>query len=280
MKIIITGGSGRLGKDLHRTFGVKHEVLAPSHTEFDITNPSQVIGYVDFHQPDILIHSAAMADADVCQLNPAQAYLVNTLATQNLAIACRKRQTTMVFISTDYVFDGLKGNPYTEFDATNPINIYGQSKLAAEQILKETLERYFIIRTAWLFGIYGNNFLTGVIHAADMGTQIRAAFDQKGSPTSTLDLSMALLHLVDTPFYGVYNVVNRGGLTWYEYARLILSISGKQAHVEPIRKEERGPSPRPANTTLEPMCLDLRGIFRMPDITEAIEVCISELKQK
>lgn len=278
MKVVITGGSGRLGKDLCRVFEKEHMVLTPSRAELEITSFEQVSQYFDAVRPDLLIHSAAMSDVDVCQLDPIKAFWVNTLATQNLALGCRSHHTALAFISTDYVFDGSKGSPYTEFDHPNPINIYGQTKLAAEKFVENYLEKYYIIRTAWLFGEYGPNFLMGVLEAARTGKPLRVAFDQTGSPTSTWDLSEALLKLVATPFYGIYNIVNRGGLTWYEYARLILSIAGTDACIEPIRKEQRGPAPRPASTVLNPVCLDLRGIYNMPEISDAIGRCIHALR--
>lgn len=278
MKVVITGGSGRLGKDLCRRFEKEHTVLSPSRTELEITSFEQVSQYFDAVRPDLLIHSAAISDADICQLDPSKAFWANTLATQNLVLACRSHHTTLAFISTDYVFDGSKGSPYTEFDQPNPINIYGQTKLAAEKFVANYLEKYFIIRTAWLFGEYGPNFLLGVLECARTGKSLSAAFDQTGSPTSTWDLSEALLKLVATPFYGIYNIVNRGGITWYEYARLILSIAETDAYIEPIRKEQRGPAPRPACTVLNPICLDLRGIYNMPEISDAIGQCIHALR--
>ncbi len=279
MKVVITGGSGRLGKDLFNVFERDHTVSAPSRKELEITSFEQVNQYFDAVQPEILIHSAAMADADVCQLDPAKAFWVNTMATQNLALACQKHRTTMVFISTDYVFDGTSGTPYTEFDLPNPINVYGKTKLAAEKFIEQSVEKNFIIRTAWLFGAYAPNFLSSVLDAARTGQPMRAAFDQSGSPTSTIDLSEAILELVNTPFYGIYNIVNRGGLTWYEYARLILTIARTDAMIEPIRKEQRGPAPRPGNTILNPLSLDLRGIYNMPEISDAISRCVYSLRK-
>jgi len=277
VKVIITGGSGRLGKDLQILFSQAYEVLAPAHGELDITDFKQVNAYCEVHKPDLIVHSAAEADADACQLDPSMAYLMNTLATQNLVSACVSVNAAMAFVSTDYVFDGLKGSPYTEFDPPHPINVYGQSKLSAENYIRESLQKYYIIRTAWLFGVHGNNFLTGVVKAAETGSTVKAAIDQIGSPTNTVDLSNALLRLIDTSYYGIYNIVNRGILNWYEYAQLILKRAGKQARIEPILKEERGPAPRPSNTSLINMCLDLREIYDMPEIKEAIDACLSEL---
>lgn len=270
MKILITGISGMLGIDLYQTLREEYEVTgldrrdfpcspSPSVNKIDITDLEAVKELFYWLTPHFVIHAAAYTDVDGCEKDADKAYKVNALGTRNIALACQKLDIPLLYISTDFVFRGDKETPYDEFDEPHPVNIYGKSKLAGENYLKSFLSRYFIVRSSWLYGQWGKNFVTTVLKLAREKSVLKVVDDQVGSPTYTKDLSQQIKRLVATELYGTYHITNSGRCSWYEFAQEILKLAGiKGVKVTPITSEELArPAPRPKFSVLENYCLRL-----------------------
>jgi len=270
MKILITGISGMLGIDLYQTLREEYEVTgldrrdfpcspSPSVNKIDITDLEAVKELFYWLTPHFVIHAAAYTDVDGCEKDADKAYKVNALGTRNIALACQKLDIPLLYISTDFVFRGDKETPYDEFDVPAPMNIYGKSKLAGENYLKSFLSRYFIVRSSWLYGQWGKNFVTTVLKLAREKSVLKVVDDQVGSPTYTKDLSQQIKRLVATELYGIYHITNSGRCSWYEFAQEILKLAGiKGVKVTPITSEELArPAPRPKFSVLENYCLRL-----------------------
>jgi len=220
MKIIILGANGMLGHDL---VGVlKNFAIYPFGKELDITKKSELSKKIKKINPDFLINAAAYTDVDGCESNFNVACDVNAEGVKNIAIACKKIKCNIIHISTDYVFDGKKEG-YKEDDKPNPINAYGKSKLLGENYLKLIKPRHYIVRTSWLYGKHGKNFVNTILNLVKNNTEIEIVNDQKGSPTYTKDLSEGLKSIVEKkPHYGIYNLTNTGICTWFEFAKKII----------------------------------------------------------
>lgn len=264
MKILITGAAGMLGADLRKAFDA-HEListdLAGDVRRLDITDTEQVVSTLDECRPDLVIHAAAYTDVDGCERDPDRAFRVNALGTWNVATACRLTDAAVVYISTDFVFDGEKGEPYTEYDPVNPISHYGASKLAGEQHVRALCPKHYVVRTAWLYGEHGKNFPISILNAAKSGKELKVVADQIGSPTFTADLAAAVRDIVQSPLYGTYHVTNKGSCSWYEFAKRILSLSGmNDIEVKPIKSDEwPTPTRRPKFSVLRHYALELQG---------------------
>jgi dTDP-4-dehydrorhamnose reductase len=187
----------------------------------------------------VVIHAAAMTDVDGCERDPDAAYRINGLGTQNVALACQRCGAAMVCVSTNEVFDGTKGEPYREFDQPNPINAYGRSKLAGELITQALLNRFYVVRTAWLYARGGSNFVTKIIRAADERGELRVVADEISSPTYAPDLAEAIAKLIRTDHYGIYHFTNEGICSRYDFAIKILKLSGRgHIPVHPITSDQ------------------------------------------
>ncbi len=285
MKVLITGISGMLGVDLYQTLKEKHEVVGFDLKEFpstsflsplvqrgDITRIDEVKRAFDELSPDLVVHAAAYTDVDGCERDPDKAYKVNALGTQNVCLASQEPNIPIIYISTDFVFDGNKDSPYLEFDQPHPINIYGRSKLAGEEYVKTLLNKYFVVRTSWLYGHYGRNFVKNMLQLASQKKELKVVNDQVGSPTYTRDLSRKIKELILTKLYGVYHITNSGRCSWYEFAREILQLAGiKGAQLKPITSEELDrPASRPRFSVLENYCLRLALGNSVRDWQEAL----------
>lgn len=272
MKIVVSGAKGQLGSDLVKVLSSSHKIY-PYDLDLDITDYTHLTEVITSLQPEIVIHTAANTDVDGCELEPDTAYKVNALGTQNVALACQKCAATMVYISTDFVFDGKKKKPYTEFDTPNPLNIYGKSKLAGENYLVTLLRNYFIVRTAWLYGRQGRNFVKTTLELANKQDELKVVNDQVGSPTYSYDLAQMIAKLIDTGWFGTYHVTNSGSCSWYEFARKVLELGGRRnVKVTPIASEELNrPAPRPAYSVLDNYMLRLRGFAPMRPYEEALK---------
>ena len=227
MRIVITGGRGQLGRELARALNPDHDVLSVDLPECDISRRSE-IDCVASYMPEIVIHCAAMTDVDGCARDPQAAYRANALGTHNVAIACQRANATMLYISTNEVFDGTKDSPYLEWDAPCAINPYGASKLAGEQSVLMLLDHFYIVRIAWLFSIGRNNFITKVIAAAKENGALAYVDDEIGNPTFAPDLARALAELIETNHYGIYHIVGEGPASRYDWAAKILQLAGMQ----------------------------------------------------
>jgi len=207
MRIVVTGSRGQLGSELHQALGTDHEVISLDRPVDDVTS-LRIIAAVEECQPDVVIHCAAMTNVDGCTRDPTAAYLVNALGTRNVALGCQRAGAEMAYISTNEVFDGTKLS-YLEFDEPNPINTYGKSKLAGERFVLSLLNRFYIIRTSWLFG-RGNNFVRKIISLADAQGELKVVTDEVSSPTYARDLACAIGRLLKQHVYGVYHRFSAG----------------------------------------------------------------------
>ena len=252
MKILITGSSGMLGHDLIEILKDNHELILTSSKTLDITDNNRVIEFICENKPDIVINSAAYTNVDGCEENQETAYSINGDGVRNLAIGCSKIDCPLVHISTDYVFNGENTRPWVEDDEIGPISVYGKSKLKGEEAILEILDKFFIIRTAWLYGINGSNFPKTMLELAKNHSEITVVYDEVGTPTYTPDLAKAISQLIETDYYGIYHITNSGSCSWCEFARYIFEIAGKDVKVIPVTASEFArPAPRPHYSVLE-----------------------------
>jgi dTDP-4-dehydrorhamnose reductase len=252
MRILITGYRGMLGSDLTKVLKKKkHDLILTDVEELDITNLDQVRLTLSNKNPDVIINVAAYTDVDGCETNRELAYNVNAIGPRNLAIASNEIDAKLLHISTDYVFQGDQSEPYTENDQTSPSNYYGETKLQAELFIKKDHNKFFIIRTAWLYGINGNNFVKKMLELSKNNDKISVVNDQHGSPTFTQDLALAISELIETDKYGVYHVTNSDVCTWFEFAKNIFELAGIKVDVEPVTTEKYPtPAKRPKYSVL------------------------------
>lgn len=250
MKILIPGAKGMLGTKLVSTLD-GHDVIGLDVKELDITDKNAVCKAIALYKPDTVINSAAFTRVDECESKVDHAFAVNAEGPKNLASACRESGIKLVHISTDYVFDGTGSRPYREVDKTNPLSIYGKSKLAGEENIKALLDNHIIIRTQWLYGENGPNFVETILRIAKEKDELRVVNDQKGAPTYTKDLALAIRALIESDRKGTYHAANRGSCTWYEFTIMILKLKGLNRRVVPITTEEFArPARRPAYSVL------------------------------
>jgi len=219
---------------------------------------------------------------DGCELEPDNAYRVNALGSRNVAVAAAKIGAKLVYISTDYVFDGAARRPYTEFDDTNPISVYGKSKLAGERYVAGLSNKYFIVRTSWPYGEHGHNFVKTMLRLAKEKNELTVVDDQVGSPTYTKDLARFIADLVHTELYGTYHAANTGSCSWYRFARTIFEMAGlDHVKVRPISTSELNrPAPRPAYSVLDHYCIRLEGLPDLRPWEEALEEYLQGEKLK
>jgi dTDP-4-dehydrorhamnose reductase len=239
MRILVMGHKGMLGSDLMDVLARDHEVSGVDIAEFDITSAPDCLRVVGEFNPEVIVNAAAYTDVDGCETNREACLAVNAEGVRNIANACKDSGAKIVHYSTDYVFDGTKGEPYLEDDPCRPINTYGASKRKGEELLIETAENHVLIRTAWLYGRQGKNFVKAILAKARDEGMLRVVDDQVGSPTFSFDLAQATKLLVERDCRGIYHVTNRGVCSWFQFAQRILEyaqVSG--VTVEPIKSHE------------------------------------------
>ncbi len=275
MKVLITGAAGQLGSDLTLLLQrepERYQVFPLTHSELDITKQEQVEKTLQAIRPDIVIHSAAYTNVDRAEIEPDRAYEVNAIATCHLAIAVERIQSKLLYLSTDYVFDGKKNTPYHELDAPNPLNIYGQSKLAGEKFVQSISTRYFIVRTSWLYGEHGPNFVKTMLTLIKERQELVVVNDQIGSPTYTVDLARFLQILMETDNYGIFHATNSGQCSWYKFAKAIFEGSGVNISINPCKTTEfPRPAPRPAFSVLEHRAIRLHALPDLRPWREALK---------
>ena len=225
-----------LGSSLLERLKKKYSIKGITIEDADITDFDAVVKVIRKIRPDIVIHTAGYTKVDDCESNINLAYRVNGIGTRNVAVACQRIDASMVYISTDYVFGGTKDSPYIEFDAVSPLSVYGKTKLAGEEFVRQILNRFYIIRTSWLYGAGGVNFVDTIINkvntvGAEGNVPLKVVDDQTGSPTYTKDLADKIGEIIDRERYGIYHVTNSGSCSWFEFAKKIIDIS----HIGPIR---------------------------------------------
>lgn len=264
-KVLITGANGQLGKELVELFTEKgFEVYGFGRDKMDITNQIQVQEIISTLKPDIVLHSAAHTKVDLAESEPEQAFLINAYGTRNVAVAAEEVGAKLVYVSTDYVFDGTNNEPYDEFSPTSPLGVYGKSKLAGEQFVRDLHSKFFIVRTSWVYGKHGNNFVKTMLKLGEEKKELSVVADQVGCPTYTLDLAKSILEIVATEKYGIYHISNSGSCSWYEFAKIIFKEAGMNVKVNPCTTADfPRPAARPAYSVFKHMALQLNN-FKTP----------------
>jgi dTDP-4-dehydrorhamnose reductase len=272
MRILVTGHTGLLGSELVPVLQADHEVTGCSLPEWDITDIGSARRAVAGAKAELVVHAAAWTAVDECEKQPDLAFRVNALGTRNMALAAREAGAKIAYISTDYVFDGTRGEPYVEFDETNPLGVYGRSKWAGEQYVRYLCRDFFIIRSAWLFGAGGACFPDTILRLIREKGRVEVVTDQIGNPTYAVDLARAVAHIATSDLFGTYHAVNSGPASWFDFARSIAATFGHPADVILPTTSERffRPAPRPANSSLRNFVLEETFGYRMRPWTEAL----------
>lgn len=282
-RVLITGCDGQLGLELQVILKYKYEIIASNRAAFDITNFNETIEFIKKHRPEIIINCAAFTEVDLCETQEATAYQSNAKGPQNLAMAASQIGAVLVHISTDYVFDGNgnidnNGNiiPYIESDTPNPKSAYGRTKLAGEKLVIENCNKYFIIRTAWLYG-KGKNFVRTMINLSKTNTEVKVVVDQVGSPTSTEELSNMIEKLIETENYGIYHGTCEGYCSWYDLTCEIYRLLDIKTKVIPVTTDEfPRPAKRPKYSVLENKKLNELEIYKFKEWQEALEIYLEK----
>ena len=271
-KVLITGCNGQLGRALNTLLEDSPvEIINTDVAELNICNLEHVRAKMNETMPDTVINCAAHTAVDKCETDEENARRINALGAENLALAAKEINAQMVQVSTDYVFSGETGVPYTEEDTPCPQSVYGSTKLEGEQAVASILERYYIVRTAWLYGD-GNNFVKTMLRLAESRDEITVVNDQFGSPTSALELARMILHIVDSGKYGIYHGTCEGIASWYEFACKIFALAKKDVKVIPVTTAEypAAVAKRPAYSVLENKKLNSQGSYRMKPWEDAL----------
>ena len=280
-KILVFGAGGQLGRDLCDHLAGTWDVTGLTRQDCDITIPSAVMAAVEGYRPDIVINAAAWTDVDGCEEDGERAFAVNGAACGHLARACRTVGARLIGYSTDYVFDGTKGQPYVESDTPNPLNVYGRSKLAGEEAMLREHDDCLVLRISWLYGAHGKNFVKTMLRLAvkqeeartssDAVEPLRVVNDQVGSPTSTAAVVAQTEAVLRAELRGVVHAASHGHCSWYDFAVAVLSGLGRGVDIEPCSTEEfPRPAKRPAWSVLENERLRKAGLDRMPPWQEAL----------
>jgi len=282
LKFMVTGVNGQLGHDvMMKLKSLKFDVVAPIRDEFNLTDKNQVKNYIAKENPDVIIHCAAYTAVDKAEDEKDLCYSVNVEGTRAIAEAAREINAKVVYISTDYVFDGLGIESHSEEKETSPVNYYGYTKEQGEKIIKELIDKHFVVRTSWVYGLNGNNFVSTMIKLAESRKEINVVSDQIGAPTYTKDLAEFIVKLVQTDSYGTYHGVNEGYCSWYEFAKSIFAKTGIEMNVNPISTEDYPTkAKRPLNSRLSKENTTKAVLDRMPHWEDALTRFIEELKSQ
>lgn len=283
-KIIVTGCNGQLGRAINKKYqdSTEFECVNTDVGELDITNVEAVDKFVSEVKPFAIINCAAHTNVNGCETDVDNAYKINAIGPRNLSIAATRYHARLMHISTDYVFDGTASTPYTEFDGPNPKAVYGKTKLAGEQFVKEFAKEYFIVRTAWLYGD-GKNFVKTMLHLSEQHDRVTVVGDQFGSPTSADELAGAIVHLLPTDNFGLFHGTCEGITNWADFTREIYRLTGKDTIVETVTTEQYDKNakgiiaPRPAYSVLENYMLGLTTNYKFADWEKAIAEYIKDL---
>jgi len=278
MKILITGANGQLGKELAKQYKRKKDIdlILAGRLDLDITSVDQVNAFVKENKPDVIINCAAHTAVDKCETETEMAYKINTLGPKNLAVAANKIGAEIVQVSTDYVFDGSRDKLLTELDTVNPQTVYGKTKLEGELLVEKLNPKHYIVRTAWLYGD-GNNFVKTMINLSKTNKTLKVVNDQKGTPTSTVDLAKVIIKLIEDKNYGTFHCTCKGECTWYDFAKEIFRLKGIDTKVLPCTTEE---FPRPAKRPEFSVLRNYRLELTTGDITRTWQQAIKEYLEK
>lgn len=280
MKILVTGANGQLGWGVIKELQKQNvECYGVTRKDFDIIDFVATEKFIADYMPDIVIHCAAYTAVDKAEDEQGLCYLVNASATENIAEICKKINAKMLYISTDYVFDGTKDGFYEVDDKPNPINVYGKTKLLGEQAVQRILDKYFIVRISWVFGEHGNNFVKTMLRLGKDHKEINVVADQYGSPTYTADLALLLIEMIQTEKYGIYHATNEGVCTWAEFAEEIFKITDMDVNVRCISTSEYPTmAKRPLNSKMSKNSLQLNGFNPLKNWQNSLRKFIKESK--
>lgn len=278
MKVLVTGVKGQLGFDVCIELDKRNiENKGIDREDCDITDENAVLNYIKEYAPDVVIHCAAYTAVDRAEDEKEICYNVNVKGTEYIARACKEVNAKMVYISTDYVFEGVGDNAYEVQDKTAPNNTYGITKYEGEEAVRNILDKYFIIRISWVFGINGNNFINTMMKLGESKSELSVVADQIGSPTFTYDLAPLICDMIATEKYGIYHATNEGYCSWAEFAEYIFSVTGQNVIVHHIKSEEYPTkASRPKNSRLSKASLDKAGFKRLPEWKDAVKRYINE----
>ena len=280
MKVLLTGGKGMLGRTIQRVLGDRFEVVATDLPEADITDEACIDRVIAAAKPDAVVHCAAATAVDACEEKVDFAYLLNARGTANVASACDRQGVRLIAISTDYVFAGDADRPYTEFDRPNGgSTVYGKSKFAGEELVRQLCPNHCICRISWLYGFGGPSFVHAMLKLAD-GTRpvLKVVADQRGNPTSAIAVARQLGRLLERPLLrGTFHMTCEGEASWADFAAEIFRLAGRDQAVQPCTTEEfPRPAPRPKNSRLEKMMFRISGLPPMPDWRDALREFMRE----
>lgn len=285
MKVLVTGVKGQLGHDVVAELNRRnHVAVGVDIEEMDITDEMSVNSVIGSEKPDVVVHCAAWTAVDAAEdvENREKVFAVNSRGTENIAKACKRIDAKMIYISTDYVFDGQGETPWKPDDKNySPLNVYGESKLKGELAVAKTLDKYFIVRIAWVFGLNGKNFIKTMLAVGKTHDTVRVVNDQIGTPTYTFDLARLLVDMAETDKYGYYHATNEGGfISWYDFTKEIYRQAGYGTAVIPVTTAEYGLSKakRPFNSRLDKSKLVENGFTPLPPWQDALERYLKELK--
>lgn len=285
MKVLVTGYNGQLGFDVVKELNKRGilDVKGTTQQELDITDEIKVKTYIKEFNPDAIIHCAAYTAVDKAEVEDEKCYHVNALGTKYIAQIAKEINAKLVYISTDYVFDGNKDGIYEVNDETNPLSVYGKTKLEGENFVKEIMDNYFIVRISWVFGKNGNNFIKTMLRLADMGKkELNVVCDQLGSPTYTVDLASLLCDMIETNKYGTYHATNEGYCSWAEFAKLIFTKANKNVLVHEVTTDEylsfvTQQAKRPKNSKMSKKSLIDASFKLLPSFEDALERFLKEI---
>lgn len=278
-KVLITGCNGQLGRALNKLLsGQNIEIINTDVDTLDICDAAQVSELVKREQPDTIINCAAHTAVDKCETDQENAARINALGPRNLAAAAKETGAQIVQVSTDYVFDGNAKKPYVETDTPCPQSVYGSTKLDGEKAVMELTDKYYIVRTAWLYG-EGNNFVKTMLRLAKERDTITVVNDQFGSPTSAMELGRMILHIVDSGDYGIYHATCEGITNWHDFAKTIFALAKSDVSLIPVTTAEYPASvaKRPAYSVLENAKLNSKGSYRMKQWEDALEEYMTDM---
>lgn len=265
MKVLVTGVNGQLGYDVVKELDKRgHQAVGVDRESMDLTSTQQIKECIETVNPEAIIHCAAYTAVDKAEDEEELCRRVNAIASKEIAEYAKALDIPMIYISTDYVFDGTKDGEYTEEDMPNPINVYGKTKYEGEVYVQDTLEKYYIVRISWVFGENGNNFIDTMLRLAKERDSLNVINDQVGSPTYTKDLAPLLVDMIETDKYGIYHATNEGYCTWYEFAKEIFKIANIDIKVNPINTSEYPTKAiRPMNSKMNKNKLEKNSFYRL-----------------
>ena len=272
MRILVTGVKGQLGYDVMNELAKReHTGIGVDIEEMDITDAAKVEQVIKESEVEAVIHCAAYTAVDAAEDNAELCHKINAEGTENIAKVCKELDLKMIYISTDYVFNGEGTRPWEPDDEREPLNVYGQAKYEGELAVEKYLEKYYIVRIAWVFGVNGKNFIKTMLNLSETHDELSVVNDQIGSPTYTYDLAKLLVDMVETDKYGRYHATNEGLCTWYEFATEIFRQAGKEITVHPVTSEQfPSKAKRPHNSRMSKDKLEANGFDRLPTWQDAL----------